>query len=664
MRADYIIKNAQVYMTFRQCFERRDVAVLGDKILEVSPKIFLAEGGCRAEGRAVCDEGQAGEHAESCRTGSGNAGAVIDGSGMYLIPGLVDIHMHIESSMTYPKEFSYFALKAGTTTVVADSHEIANVFGMEGIRAFMDQETPLDIFYAIPSSVPATSMELETAGASIGPDEVRALLADARILCLGEVMNFKEVVREREQGKGLEGEETQIQQLIRICRELRGRDVRIEGHCPKITGEDLDRFIFAGIDADHTQQTADSVLEKSDLGMFLELQAKSLTKEVVEVVCSRGLYENVALVTDDTMPDHLLEGQLDRIVRTAVAAGMPLEKAVYCATYTPARRMHLDDRGLIGPGKKADFVLLEDLEGLKAAAVFKDGRLVYEADGLDISGGLRDLEGSGVLSGLRDPEGPGSRAEEPDGPVDVQDRQGREESAAVSPGLRREGTVDSEQQAFPPHFYHSVHCKKAEPSDFILKVEKPCAKVLANVMKISTFGTVTEQVQRELAVRDGQVCWQEAGLCLAVLFERHGKNGNIAYGLVEGAFQEKGAAATTWSHDSHNLLVLGSSIQDMIAAQHRVLKLEGGFVAARDGRILAEARLAVGGIISDAPLEELAHDLGQVRKALRELGYVNNNEIMSMGTLALPVSPALKLTDYGLLDVKSQARVPLIEAYR
>lgn len=616
MRADYIIKNAQVYLTFRQCFARRDVAVLGDKILEVSPKIFLADG----EGGSGAGEPE------------GGSPQIIDGSGMYLIPGLVDIHMHIESSMTYPKEFSYFALKAGTTTVVADSHEIANVFGMEGIRAFMDQETLLDIFYAIPSSVPATSMELETAGAAIGPDEVRALLKAERVLCLGEVMNLREVVREG----GQRGEETQIQQMIRICKEERGRDIRIEGHCPKITGKDLDRFIFAGIDADHTQQTAESVVEKSDLGMFLELQAKSLTKEVVEAVRSHGLYENVALVTDDTMPDHLLEGQLDRIVRIAVAAGMPLEKAIYCATYTPARRMHLDDRGMIGPGKKADFVLLEDLEGFRPAAVFKDGRLVYEAVGSGSLLGSGSLPGSGGLGSL-----PGS------------DSLFRPDSPDV-PGER----------AFPPHFYHSVHCKKAQPSDFQIKAEKPCAKVLVNVMKIGTFGTITQRVERELAVKDGLVCWQEAGLCLAVLFERHGKNGNIAYGLVEGAFQKKGAAATTWCHDSHNLLVLGNSVPDMVAAQNRVVELEGGFVAARKGRPFAEARLPVGGIISDAPLNELADDLGRVRQAFRELGYVNNNEIMSMGTLALPVSPALKLTDYGLLDVKSQDKVPLIEAYR
>lgn len=133
--------------------------------------------------------------------------------------------------------------------------------------------------------------------------------------------------------------------------------MRIEGHCPGLSGEELNRFIYEGVDADHTQQTPQSVLEKTDLGMFLELQLKSLRPEVVKVVCENQLYENVALVTDDTMADKLVKSQLNGIVKAAIEAGMPVEKAIYCATWTPARRMHLDDRGMIAPGKIADFAL-------------------------------------------------------------------------------------------------------------------------------------------------------------------------------------------------------------------------------------------------------------------------------------------------------------------
>ena len=144
-------------------------------------------------------------------------------------------------------------------------------------------------------------------------------------------MNFKQLAPEDDR-------DTPIRQMIRLCRKKRGRDIRLEGHCPRISGADLNRFIYEGIDADHTQQTPESVLEKTDLGMFLELQRKSLTPEVVETLNHYNLYENTALVTDDVMPDQLLKGHLNQIVRTAVLAGMPVEKAIYCATYTPARK--------------------------------------------------------------------------------------------------------------------------------------------------------------------------------------------------------------------------------------------------------------------------------------------------------------------------------------
>lgn len=582
MKVDFVVRNAWVFMTYRQCFEKRDVAVAGEKFFAVSPAILYPD---------VTE---------------------IDGTGMYMIPGLIDIHMHIESSMTYPEEFSRITLPYGVTTVVADAHEIANVFGLSGIEWFMGQRTKQDIFYAIPSSVPATNDSLETSGASIGEKEVRALASSERVLCLGEVMNFKDLTSD---------EDTLIKRLIGICAGGSNKDtdrvdrispksrMRIEGHCPKISGEDLCRFIYEGVDADHTQQTPGSVLEKSDLGMFVELQRKSLTPETVDTVCKHRLYENVALITDDTMPDQLLKGQLNQIVKHAVKAGMPVEKAVYCATHTPARRMHLDDRGMIAPGKLADFVLLSDLESFQPEAVYKSGRCVYQR------------------------------------------------------GCGRETPERDSRPIVPEAFYHSVKCKTAVWEDFCLRTNKYCARVKVNVMKIQPLGTFTSRVIRELEVRDGVICWKEAGLSLAVLFERYGKNGNISYGLMEGALKKPGAVAATWSHDSHNLLVLGTSESDMVIAQNRVVEMQGGYVAAVRGAVTAEALLCVGGIVYDGPVEKLASDLGRVRQEMRNLGYVNNNEIMSMSTLALPVSPELKLTDYGLLDVKSQERVPLIEAY-
>ena len=580
MRPDFILKNVMVYQTFRQCFEKRDVAVAGEKFYCVSPAISYP--GVRE----------------------------IDGKGRYMLPGLVDIHMHIESSMTYPGEFSRITLPYGVTTVVADAHEMANVFGMDGIRAFMAQKTKQDIFWAIPSSVPATNEKLETAGASLGVKEISEMASLDGVLCLGEIMNYKDLSAEGE---------SRTRDLINVCRNA-GKNLRIEGHCPGLTGADLNRFIYEGVDADHTQQTPQSVMEKTELGMFLELQFKSLTPEVVKTVCDNELYENVALVTDDTMADKLLTGHLNKIIETAVRAGMPMEKAIYCATWTPSRRMHLDDRGMIAPGKIADFMLLDSLDGIDPVVVYKNGECVY----------CRADEVCGAAKGRK-----------------------AQEACAVAAAC-----------SFPASFYHTINCRPAEISDFVLKAEDPEAKwAEVNVMKIGTFGTATTPVKRRVEVKDGVLDWKSAGLSLAVVFERYGKNGNIGYSLVEGALTKPGAVATTWSHDSHNLFVLGTDENDMKLAQRRVLELQGAYVVFAEGRSLAEAGLTIGGIVSDQPIEVLGQELKEVRTAMEGLGYVNNNVVMSMSTLCLPVSPKLKLTDHGLLTVPGQEHVPLVEKY-
>lgn len=568
MKVDLILKNGWVYRTYRQCFEKMDIAVKGERFYDISPSSYF------------------------------EAETLVDCTGKYIIPGLIDIHMHIESSMTYPAEFSRAVLPWGVTTVVADPHEIANVFGLEGIKCFMDQETDLDIFYGIPSCVPATNSSLETSGGEIGEEEVRELLKDDRVVCLGEVMNDHDLVSK---------EDTKLKGIVKLCRE-NSRFIRIEGHCPALSDQQLSAFIFEGVDADHTQQTSESVLEKTDKGMFLELQAKSLTEDVVKAVTDYELYENVALVTDDTMPDHLMKGHLNRIVELAVKWGIPAAKAIYCATLTPARRMGFSDRGIIAPGKLADFVILDNLESFTPVAVYKNGKHYSEK------------------------------------PLDQKESE--------------------KKAAFPDHFYQSVKCRLALASDFELnrcQIEEGFAE--ANVMQIQAFGTRAKKVKRQIPVREGRLCWQEAGLCLAAVFERHGKNGNVSYGLVENAFTEPGAVAATWTHDSHNLLVLGSTVEDMVLAQNQVVHMQGGYVTASKGKVTASAPLPVGGILSDKRMEELSEELKKVREEIEGMGYVNNNVIMSVSTLTLLVSPELKLSDKGLVEVKTQKQLPLVEKY-
>jgi len=330
-----------------------------------------------------------------------------------------------------------------------------------------------------------------------------------------------------------------------------------------------------------------------------------LSEELVETIKENNLYESIALITDDTMPDHLIIGQLNLIVKEAIRLGMPPQKAIYIATHTPARRMNLTDRGAIAPGKIADFVVLENIEEFKIIDVYKNGK-----------------------------------------------RCNKEDISKDKPDYTK---------LFPKHFYNSVHCKMATREDFEILVEKPCSFVEANVIQIAEFGTFTKRLTKKLEVKDGKVCWQEAGLSLITIFERHGRNGNISHGLIENALIKDGAVATTWSHDSHNLLILGNSLEDMIKSQNYIVENQGGYCVATQGEIIANAYLRVGGILSDAPLEEVADQIKNVRSAMEDLGYKNNNVIMSISTLGLLVSPELKISDKGLFEVKTQTFVHLIK---
>lgn len=338
MNYDMIIQNCKVYNSFTKSFEYTDVAVKNGIFTHIEKNIML------------------------------DNTYVVDGKGKYMIPGLVDIHMHIESSMSIPSRFSDAVLAHGTTSVVADPHEIANVFGREGILSFLSQDTLLDIFYGIPSSVPSTNSNLETTGGAIGIEEVKELLMNNKIVCLGEVMNFYDVCYEPESLSA---------KIIGICKKLRPI-LPLEGHCPKIKGRELSNFISKGISADHTHQTKESVIEKITNGMFLEIQGKSMTQEVLETLIEHDFYEYFCFVTDDVMADHLRYGHLNTLVQKAIEMGMKPEMAIYCATFTPARRMHLEDRGTIAPGRIADFIMLDDIYKFHITDVYKNGKKVIK----------------------------------------------------------------------------------------------------------------------------------------------------------------------------------------------------------------------------------------------------------------------------------------------
>ncbi|NGP44874.1 adenine deaminase [Bacillaceae bacterium SIJ1] len=566
MKVDLFIKQAQVYNSVFKRFETANVAIRDGRFLYIGPS----------------------EPADL------EAQDIIDGQGQWLVPGLVDIHLHIESSMMTPETFSYGLIQNGVTTVVAEPHEMANVFGLDGILAMVEAQKNVvaDIFTAIPSSVPATP--LETTGGTIEIEDMEALIQGGHVICLGEIMNYVDVVRDPA---------CKTNQILDYMRENHPQLI-IEGHCPRLMDVDLAKFIFAGANSDHTHQTPEGMEARLKAGMFIEIQEKSMTEEVMDYIINTPVNEHFCFVTDDVMADAFLQtGHLNHIVKKAMAMGMTPEDAIYAATYTPARRMRLNDRGSIAPGKKADFLLLDDVRQFSIRHAFKDGQKVYDD-------------------------------------ANVREHQGTSGS-------------------FPESFYHSVTLDTLTKNDFVIQSEQE-GDVNCRVMTVQDGSTFTKETHALVEAAHGELQWEDSPYGCVAVFERYGKNGHRAHGLITGDTIKRGAIATTYSHDNHNLLVVGQNKADMMLAANTVIDAQGGFCVAVDGEVSHFLPLPVGGILSEAPFHEVAGSVAQLREAMEALGYKHYNPIMSISTHSLPVSPALKITDLGLVDVNEGKLVPLV----
>lgn len=577
---DLVIRNAKVFNSYLKCFRKADVYVLDGKIYYVDVK----------DNENTIPLIAAKEE--------------LDASGYYMIPGLIDIHMHIESSMMTPQTFAGYAGKCGVTTVVSEPHEMANIKGLSGIYEMIadGENAPIDIFYGIPSSVPSTNEELETTGGIIDCRAMKELYEKKEVVCVGEIMNYRQIIREND---------LEITKFLNYLREVDPNFV-IEGHCPSLTGLDLAKFLYLGIDGDHTEHTLEEIRQRFENGMFVELQEKMLRPEILDYIRENRLYEHCGFVTDDTMADKLYEeGQLNKVIEEAIRMGFPTEEAIYCGTYTNARRMNLRDRGVIAPGKTADFALITGFHSLEPDYVYKDGQLIASKD------------------------------------QENENHPGKE-------------LTSENRHFFPEDYYHSVHIPVLRSEDFWICAKQESGNVSVRVIEVSNGRTQTSEKIESMPVKDYKICWEGTGCLLAMVVERYGKNKNIGYGFVTGDCLKEGAAATTYFHDHHNLFVVGDNVGDMQAAVERIQSLQGGILTVYQGEIKAELPLPVAGILSDQPIEEIGPALKKVRNSLFQLGYRHYNPVMSLCTLGLPVSPALKLTDRGLVDVIKGEIVDLV----
>lgn len=554
--ADLVLKGGFVFNGFTGEWEVGDVAIIGDTIAGI---------------------------------GSYKGKKELDVTGKYVTPGLMDAHLHIESTMVAPRELAKILLLNGVTTIFADPHEIANVLGTEGIELMLaETETmPLDVFFMLPSCVPATVME--TSGAMLAADALAPLLAHERVLGLGEMMNYPGAIH---------GAPEVLDKLFLVDGAL------CDGHAPGVSGQALSAYLAAGISSDHEATTAEEAEEKLRRGAYLLLREASGAHNLLDLLPAVTPLNSrrCCLSTDDRHLDELVsEGSINYLVEIGVAHGYAVEQLLQMATLNTAERFRLYDRGALAPGYRADINVFNNLVNFQPQLVIKDGTVVVSKQKL--------LWQSPPL-------------------------------IAAPVNTMRLEDVRAQQLQLPAQ-----------------------AGRRARVIRIVPEQILTELRFREPLIQNGLVVSDtERDIVKLAVWERHGVNGNVGVGLVQGFGLKRGALASTVAHDSHNLIVTGVNDEDMLAAAVALQQVGGGLAVVVDGEVKALLPLPLAGLMSDQNTEFVQHKLQQLNFWASELGVPENvNAFNCLSFLALPVIPSLRLSDKGLVDVDKFVLVDLWE---
>ncbi|WP_103172901.1 adenine deaminase [Paracoccus sp. SY] len=552
--------------------ERRIAQARGDEPADLvlrGGRVFdLITGTLMAGDVAICGDRIAG-------VGDYEARQVIDVSGLVLVPGFIDTHLHVESSLVTPHEFDRCVTPRGVTTAICDPHEIANVIGPVGIRWFQKASECLlmDLRVQLSSCVPST--EMETAGARIEAEDLAPLMGHPSGIGLAEFMNYPGVIHR----------DPAAMAKLRLF-----AGGHVDGHCPQLSGRDLSAYVAAGIRTEHEATTAEEALGKLRMGMRVLIREGSVSKDLIALqpVLTDITAPYMCLCTDDRNPLDIAEhGHLDHMIRELIRRGSPPLAVYRAASLSAAEAFGLKDRGLIAPGLRADIVALDGLESCRAQMVICGGRVVDDA-----------------AFAARKPLDPVGRA--------------------------------------------SVKAPKVSAQDFRCagnRSETPVIGILEGKI-------ITEHLTCDIAPVDGDKRPDPTrDLARIAVIERHGRNGNIATGFVQGFSLRRGAIASTLCHDHHNIAVVGVDYGDMALAANHLSLIEGGFVVVEGGRVIADLPLPVAGLMSLDPFETVRDRLILLREAARTLGVTLEEPFLQLAFLALPVIPALKITDRGMVDV-------------
>ena len=547
-----------------------------------------------------------GEDASHC---IGDDTQIIEAEGRYLVPGLLDGHMHIESGLVTVTEFVRAVAPRGSTGLFVDPHEIANVFGLKGVKLMVDEaaEQPIHVWVQMPSCVPSAP-GLETPGASIGPDEVAEAMTWDGIIGLGEMMNFPGVFN---------GDEKMLAELA--ATHAAGKV--IGGHYPSPDlGLPFHGYVAGGIEDDHEGTRAEDAIARVRQGMKAMLRYGSGWLDVekqVGAITEQGLDpRRFLLCTDDSHAQTLTqEGHMDRVLRHAIDAGLPPMTAIQMCTINTAEHFGLSrEMGMIAPGRWADVVLVKDLSDFYADLVVAKGQVIAE---------------------------------------------------------NGEWKVDLPQVEFPEWARQSVHlARPLKADDFVLKSDAPFGddaehgvELTANVIGVIENQAPTNHLKMPVTANAGEIHPDmERDIAKIALVERHQGTGGVTVGLVSGfGFTEKCAIASTVAHDSHHMIVVGTDEADMAEAANSLARSGGGQVVVKDGQVIGQVELQIAGLMSTEKAEVVAGKAATVLAGFRACGCTLNNPNMQLSLLALVVIPELRISDMGLVDVTKFELIPVVE---
>jgi adenine deaminase len=499
----------------------------------------------------------------------------IDGRGLTAVPGFIDTHVHCESTMVAPMEFDACVLPRGTTTAICDPHEMCNVLGLDGLRYFLAsaEATALDLRVQLSSCVPAT--DLETSGARLEIGDLVPFRHHPKVIGLAEFMNYP----------GIFAKDPAV--MAKLAAFQGGH---IDGHAPMLRGKELNAYLSCGIRNCHETTSLPEAMEKLRKGMQLLIREGSVCKDVVALAPALTADSSgfCGFCTDDRNPlDIYEEGHLDHLIRLAIGQGVPVLHAYRAASWSAAQGFGLTDRGLIAPGRRADIVLLDDLDTCAVNRVISAGRLVDEIDW----------------------------------------------SARHGPA---------------PIGLDSMKLAPVTADDFRVTAGGPTGPVIGLVSGQVVTQHLTMTLPYHHAERRPDTA--QDVLKVAVI-ARHGHNRNIGKGFVKGFGFPRGALASSVGHDSHNVCVVGADDTDMAIAVNRLIEIGGGFVVVRDGTVRGELPLAMAGLMSLKPFPAVRAEILALRHVAAGLGCTLAEPFLQLAFLPLPVIPHLKITDFGLVDV-------------